>query len=247
VRLLELGCVPIIDENDAIASDEIRFGDNDRIAALVAHSVSADVLVLLTDIAGLFTADPSIDASATFIEQVAADDPLLSVRASASSTARGSGGMSSKLSAARIASWSGVRTVIADATKTDVVVHALAQTPGAGTQFLPHNRNLSARKLWIAFAAQQSGVIVVDAGAKQALIERNTSLLHAGVAEVHGDFSEGDTVEIQDMSGAVFARGMVSVSAVHASAAAGRKSAELPDGVVAELVHRDDLVVLVDQ
>jgi glutamate 5-kinase len=101
--------------------------------------------------------------------------------------------------------------------------------------------------LWIAFAAQQSGVIVVDAGAKQALIERNTSLLHAGVAEVHGDFSEGDTVEIQDMSGAVFARGMVSVSAVQASAAAGRKSAELPDGVVAELVHRDDLVVLVDQ
>jgi glutamate 5-kinase len=247
VRLLELGCVPIINENDAIASDEIRFGDNDRIAALVAHSVSADVLVLLTDIAGLFTADPSIDASATFIEQVAADDPLLSVRASASSTARGSGGMSSKLSAARIASWSGVRTVIADATKTDVVVHALAQTPGAGTQFLPHNRNLSARKLWIAFAAQQSGVIVVDAGAKQALIERNTSLLHAGVAEVHGDFSEGDTVEIQDLSGVVFARGMVSVSAVHASAAAGRKSTELPDGVVAELVHRDDLVVLVDQ
>jgi glutamate 5-kinase len=155
--------------------------------------------------------------------------------------------MSSKLSAARIASWSGVRTVIADATKTDVVVHALAQTPGAGTQFLPHNRNLSARKLWIAFAAQQSGVIVVDDGAKQALIERNTSLLHAGVAEVHGDFAEGDTVEIQDMSGAVFARGMVSVSAVQASAAAGRKSAELPEGVVAEIVHRDDLVVLVDQ
>ena len=247
LRLLELGCVPIINENDAIASDEIRFGDNDRIAALVAHSVSADVLVLLTDIAGLFTADPSVDGTATFIEEVAFDDPLLSVRAGTTSTARGSGGMASKLSAARIASWSGVRTVIADAAKTDVVKHALDRTPGAGTQFLPHNRNLSARKLWIAFAAQHSGVIVVDDGAKQALIERNTSLLHAGVVEVHGGFAQGDTVDIHDLRGVAFARGMVSVDAVQASAAAGRKSAQLPDGVEAELVHRDDLVVLVDQ
>lgn len=246
LRLLELGCIPVINENDAIASDEIRFGDNDRIAALVAHSVVADVLILLTDIAGLYTSDPNVDTDATFIDQVNADDPLLSVHASSTGTVRGSGGMASKLAAARIASWSGVRTVIADAQQEDVLVRALAKERGAGTQFLPHDRQLSARKLWIAFAAHNAGVIVVDAGAKVALTERNTSLLHAGVIEVRGDFSEGDTVEIADLDGRVFARGMVSVDVVQASAAAGCQSGDLPEGVPHEIVHRDDLVVLVD-
>lgn len=245
-RLLELGCVPVINENDAIASDEIRFGDNDRIAALVAHSVSADVLILLTDIAGLYTADPNVDPSAAFIHQVNADDPLLSVNASSTGTARGSGGMASKLAAARIASWSGVRTVIADAQRENVLAQALSQERGAGTQFLPHDRQLSARKLWIAFAAHNAGVIIVDAGAKVALIERNSSLLHAGVVEVQGDFAEGDTVEISDLAGQIFARGMVSVDAVQASAAAGCQSADLPEGVPHEIIHRDDLVVLSD-
>lgn len=246
LRLLELGCIPVINENDAIASDEIRYGDNDRIAALVAHSVVADVLILLTDIAGLYTSDPNMDPDATFIDQVNADDPLLSVHASSTGTVRGSGGMASKLAAARIASWSGVRTVIADAQQQDVLVRVLAKERGAGTQFLPHDRQLSARKLWIAFAAHNAGVIVVDAGAKAALTERNTSLLHAGVIEVRGDFSEGDTVEIADLDGRVFARGMVSVDAVQASAAAGCQSEDLPEGVPHEIVHRDDLVVLVD-
>jgi glutamate 5-kinase len=245
-RLLELGCVPVINENDAIASDEIRYGDNDRIAALVAHSVVADVLILLTDIAGLYTSDPNVNPDAKFIDQVNADDPLLSVNASTTLTARGSGGMASKLAAARIASWSGVRTVIAEARRDDVLAQALSQEKGAGTQFLPHDRQLSARKLWIAFAAHNAGVIVVDAGAKAALIERNTSLLHAGVIEVHGDFAEGDTVEISGLDGLVFGRGMVSVDVVQASAAAGRQSGDLPEGMPHELVHRDDLVVLVD-
>lgn len=245
-RLLDLGCVPVINENDAIASDEIRYGDNDRIAALVAHSVVADVLILLTDIDGLYTADPNVDSEATLIDQVSADDPLLSVSASTSLTARGSGGMASKLAAARIASWSGVRTVIADAQRENVLATSLSQEKGAGTQFLPHDRHLSARKLWIAFAAHNAGVIVVDTGAKAALIDRNTSLLHAGVIEVHGDFTEGDTVEISDVDGGVFARGMVSVNAVQASAAAGCQSGDLPEGVPHEIVHRDDLVVLVD-
>ena len=246
IRLMELGCVPIINENDAIASDEIRFGDNDRIAALVSHNIGADVLVLLTDIAGLYTADPSMDSTAVFVEEVAADDELLTVHAGSAGSARGSGGMASKLSAARIASWSGVRTVIASATRDDVLQQAIVAAPGAGTQFLPHNRNLSARKLWIAFAAQNSGSVVVDDGAKSALIERNTSLLHAGIVEVHGDFVAGDTVEIKDVRDEVFARGMVSLDAVQASAAAGRHSSELPDGVGAELVHRDDLVILLN-
>jgi glutamate 5-kinase len=245
--LLELGCVPIINENDAIASDEIRFGDNDRIAALVAHSVGADVLILLTDIGGLFTSDPRTDPTATLVASVSADDPLLSVHAGSAGTARGSGGMASKLSAARIASWSGVRTVIAAASRANVLQDALNSVSGAGTQFLPHNRNLSARKLWIAFAAQHVGTIVVDDGARNALITRNTSLLHAGVVEVSGDFVGGDTVEIADVRGEVFARGMVGIDAVQAGAAAGLQSADLPEGVDPELVHRDDLVVLLDK
>jgi glutamate 5-kinase len=126
VRLMELGCVPIVNENDAIASDEIRYGDNDRIAALVAHNVAADLLVLLTDTPGLYTADPRTDPSAQLLETVAADDPLLSVAATASGSNRGSGGMASKLSAARMASWSGVRAVIAKASRPDVLVDAVA-------------------------------------------------------------------------------------------------------------------------
>ena len=172
VRLLELGCVPVINENDAIASDEIRFGDNDRIAALVAHSVSADVLILLTDLKGLFTADPSVDSKATFIETVEADDELLSVRAGSSINTRGSGGMASKLAAARIASWSGVRTVIASAKRPNVVIDALNKVADAGTQFLPRKRELTARKLWIAFAAQPTGSVTVDEGARDALIQK---------------------------------------------------------------------------
>jgi glutamate 5-kinase len=207
--------------------------------------VSADLLVLLTDIAGLFTDDPAKNPDAKLIDIVDADDPLLTVRAGASGTSRGSGGMASKLSAARIASWSGVRTVIADARTSDVLSRAVSGERGVGTQFLPHNRNLSARKLWIAFAAQQAGVIVVDAGARQALVKRNTSLLHAGVVEVHGGFVAGDTVEIREEDfDEPFARGMVSIDAVQAGAAAGRQSDDLPEDVPTELVHRDDLVVL---
>jgi len=246
LRLLELGCVPVINENDAIASDEIRFGDNDRIAALVAHSISADVLILLTDLQGLYTADPNVDKNAVFIETVSADDELLSVRAGNSTNDRGSGGMASKLAAARIASWSGVRTVIAAAARKNVVVDAVNKVGGAGTQFLPRTRELSARKLWIAFAAQIMGSVTIDDGARDALLRRNVSLLHAGVKSVHGDFEIGDTIEVVDLSGAVIARGMASASSVQASAGAGQKSVDLGDDISAEVVHRDDLVVLVN-
>ncbi|MFZ9706662.1 MAG: glutamate 5-kinase [Ilumatobacteraceae bacterium] len=243
LRLLSLGCVPIINENDAIASDEIRYGDNDRIAALVAHSVSADVLVLLTDIDGLYTSDPQRDDSATLVERVEADDELLSVRAGVSAGERGSGGMASKLAAARIASWSGVRTVIARARREQVLVDAVNESSSVGTTFTAHDRRLTARKLWIAFAAQACGTVIVDDGARVALTSRGVSLLHAGVAEVRGDFDAGDTVEVASLSGEVFARGLAGVSAVQARAGAGKKSSELLDGVSREVVHRDDLIV----
>jgi len=243
LRLLELGCVPVINENDAIASDEIRFGDNDRIAALVAHSVNADLLVLLTDRAGLFTADPSVDKTATLIEHVAADNELMSVRAGSTSGRVGSGGMASKLAAARIASWSGVRTVIAAATRPHVLHDATTGASGVGTTFTAHNRSLTARKLWIAFAAQPAGSVRVDAGAQNALVSRGVSLLHAGVVQVQGDFASGDVVDVLSEVGQLIARGLVRVDSRAAAAAAGKKSSELSDDVPTELVHRDDLIV----
>ncbi len=242
-RLLELGCIPVVNENDAIADDEIRFGDNDRIAALVAHLVNADVLVLLTDTEGLFTADPRTDPSARLIEQVDDVDSLEVVLGGTGSN-RGSGGMASKLAAARIASWSGVRTVIAKADRVNVLADAIARVPGVGTVFPPHDRRVPSRKLWIAFAIGAAGRLVVDDGARLALIERGTSLLPAGVRKVEGDFSEGDAVEIAGLDGVVFARGLTKVDAATAGSIMGRRTNDLPPGLSHELVHRDDLVIL---
>jgi len=202
-------------------------------------------LILLTDLKGLFTADPSVDTKATFIETVEANDELLSVRAGISNNTRGSGGMASKLAAARIASWSGVRTVIASAKRANVVIDALNRVADAGTQFLPRQRELTARKLWIAFAAQATGSVTVDDGARNALARKTVSLLHAGVTAVTGDFAIGDTIEVKDQRGVVFARGMSGVTALQAGASAGMHSRDLVEGVAQEVIHRDDLVILI--
>ncbi|MFZ9628859.1 MAG: glutamate 5-kinase [Ilumatobacteraceae bacterium] len=243
VRLLELGCIPIVNENDAVASDEIRYGDNDRIATLVAHNVGADVLVLLTDTPGLYTADPRTDPAATLIEVVAADDPLQSVTATQSGSNRGSGGMASKLSAARMASWAGVRAVIGKASRPDVLVDAVAGR-SVGTTFLPSDRAVSARKLWIGFATNVDGAVVVDDGARRALIERGTSLLPAGITSVEGDFDEGDVVAVRTAEGGVIARGIVLCDADTARAVMGQRTSDLPGNVAHEVIHRDDLLVL---
>jgi glutamate 5-kinase len=242
-RLVELGCVPIINENDAIANDELRYGDNDRIAALVAHAVKADVLVLLTDLEGLYTSDPRADTDASLVDVVAADDPMLSISADANGSGRGSGGMASKLAAARIASWSGVRTVIALASRPDVLTDAVSGA-GVGTTFERHDRRLAARKLWIAFASEVRGSIVVDQGARHALTTRPTSLLPAGVQAVEGSFTSGETIDVRGPDGVVFARGMVFMSADELRTVCGRQTKDLPDGMVHEVIHRDDLVVL---
>ncbi|MDP2293300.1 MAG: glutamate 5-kinase [Actinomycetota bacterium] len=243
LRLLELGCIPIANENDALASDEIRYGDNDRIAALVAHNVAADMLVLLTDTPGLYTADPRTDPSAALVEVVAADDPLLSVAATASGSNRGSGGMASKLSAARMASWSGVRAIIADASRPNVLVDAVSGV-SVGTTFLPSSRNLPARKLWIGFATNVEGALVVDDGACRALLERGTSLLPAGIVDVLGDFVEGDVVEVRGPIGQVIARGITLSDADVLRAIRGKRTTDLPAHVAHEAIHRDDLMVL---
>ena len=242
-RLLELGVVPVVNENDAIADDEIRFGDNDRMAALVAHLVSADLLVLLTDTPGLMDADPRLEEGASLISEIVEIDHELESLAGGAGSARGSGGMASKLAAAKMASWSGVRTVIAAATRPEVLVDAVAGTPGVGTTVTPRDRRLPARKLWIAFALPAEGRVVVDDGAVRALTRGGRSLLAAGIVEVHGDFSAEDAVEITDRQGRVVAKGLCKVDAATLAAMAGRSSSELFDRS-GEAVHRDDLVVL---
>ncbi len=243
-RLIELGVVPVVNENDATADDEIRFGDNDRLAALVAHLIEADTLVLLTDIAGLYTADPRHDAEATLIEAVSAADEELDAQVGGSGTVVGSGGMASKLAATRIAAFSGVRAVIARASRPDVLTDAVAGVPGTGTFVTPGEIRLSARKLWIAFARPRRGTLAIDAGAVRALVGGNHSLLPAGVIGVTGSFGVGDAVEIVGPDGAIVAKGLSRLAASAARAAAGRRTADLDGDAAGVIVHRDDLVVL---
>jgi glutamate 5-kinase len=242
-RLLDLGVVPVVNENDTVADDEIRYGDNDRLAALVSHLVATDLLLLLTDTEGLFTADPRHDAQASLIEEIVEVDAALESMAGGAGSARGSGGMASKLAAAKIAAWSGVRVVIAGA-QTPGVLDAARSGQSVGTAFRPRDERLPSRKLWIAFALAASGRIVVDDGARRALTADGRSLLAAGVRAVEGEFDAEDAVEIVDGSGVPFAKGIVRLSAAALRPVAGRRTSELPDGMAHEVVHRDDLVVL---
>ena len=243
-RLLDLGVVPVVNENDAVADDEIRFGDNDRIAALVAHLVSADVLVLLTDTDGMFTSDPRLDSSASLIDEIIEVDAALEAAAGTSLDARGSGGMASKLAAARIAAWSGVTAVIASAARPGILEASINGEAGAGTVVRPRDRRLSARKLWIAFAVGSSGRITVDDGARAALVSSGRSLLPAGVLKVEGNFVAEDAVEVVGPDGLVFAKGLARHAATRVTEWAGKRSTDLPGDVAPVVVHRDDLVVL---
>lgn len=241
-RLLELGVLPVVNENDTIADDEIRYGDNDRLAALVAHLVGADVLVMLTDTPGLFTADPRHDEEASLIEEIVEVDAALEAVAGGAGTVRGSGGMASKLAAAKIAAWSGVRAVIGGASEPGVVLDAV-EGRAVGTVVQPRSKRLPSRKLWIAFAQGSAGRIVVDDGARVALVERGRSLLPAGVREVEGEFAREQPVEVV-ADGRVFAKGLSRYGARELREVAGRRTVDLPEGSPHEVIHRDDLVVL---
>jgi glutamate 5-kinase len=240
--LLDLGVVPVVNENDTVADDEIRYGDNDRLAALVSHLVGADVLILLTDTHGFFTADPRLDAQASLIEEIVEVDAALEAVAGGAGSDRGSGGMASKLAAAKIATWSGVRAVIAAADTPGVVLDALEGRP-VGTVIRPRPTRLSSRKLWIAFALGAAGRVMVDAGARRALSEDHRSLLPAGVRGVEGRFDADDAVEVV-ADGVAFAKGLVRYDSAALAAVAGRQTRDLPDGAAHEVIHRDDLVVL---
>jgi glutamate 5-kinase len=233
-----------VNENDAIADDEIRFGDNDRLAALVAHLLRADILVLLTDTAGLLSGDPRHNAEATLIEEVAEIDHELEQVAGGAASLMSRGGMSSKLAAAKMAVWSGSRVVIASARRPAVLADAVAGQQGVGTIFLPQRRALGARKLWIAFALRPAGRIVVDDGARRAVVERGKSLLPAGVVAVEGAFEADDAVEIVGADHVMFAKGIARLGAARATEWVGLHTGELSDDLPHEVVHRDDLVVL---
>lgn len=234
-RLHDLGVVPLINENDAVTDSEIRYGDNDRIAALVAQLVDAQVLVLLTDTEGVLTADPRIDPTASLIEEIGELDQQLSVAVGGAGTVRGSGGMASKLAAARMAAWAGVRTVIANAARDGVLAGAVSGDPGFGTTIAPRSVTLSARKLWIGFAMPAVATLRIDGGAKTALQKGGRSLLTVGILNVHGTFERRDPVEIADENGAVFAKGIARI---------GSSEIADPDGRDGIIVHADDLVVL---
>jgi glutamate 5-kinase len=243
-HLVELGVVPVVNENDATSDEEIRFGDNDRLAALVAHLVGAQLLLLLTDTPGLLTADPRQFAEASLIEEVVEIDQQLESMAGGPGTTVGSGGMASKLAAAKIATWSGVETIIADAALPGVVGAALSGTPGVGTVFRARPHRLPARKLWIAFALGASGRLVVDGGAQKALVEGGRSLLPAGVVTCEGSFVPDDAVEIAGPEGKVFAKGLVRLGAARSAEWLGRRSDQLPEDMSRLVVHRDDLVLV---
>lgn len=241
-RMLDLGVVPIVNENDTVATDEIRFGDNDRLGALVAQLLGASLYLMLTDTEGVFTADPKLDRAATLLEEVKAFDEEMEKVAGGAGSLLGSGGMLSKLLATRMVAWTGIRAVISYAHGDDVVRRAAAGE-NVGTEVGPHHPPLPARKAWIAFGAFPAGKVLVDGGAKRALVEKGASLLPVGVRKVDGDFDYGSAVEIADESGEVFGKGITRVSASEARLVAGKRSSEFGGSEVQEIVHRDDMVI----
>ena len=245
--LLTLGVIPIINENDTVVTDEIKFGDNDTLGALVANLIEADVLVILTDQTGLYTADPRKDASATLISLAEAGDARLEAMAGGAGSSIGRGGMLTKILAAKRAARSGAHTAIASGHEPDVLPR-LMQGESIGTLLTTRHMALDARKQWLADHLQVSGKIKLDAGAVRALRSEGKSLLPIGVAEVSGEFQRGSVVAILDDCGHDIARGLVNYSASEARRIARHASNEIEAilGYVdePELIHRDNLVLL---
>lgn len=243
-QLLLMGALPVVNENDTVATDEIRFGDNDRLAALVAHLVRADLLVLLSDVDGLYDGDPSLPGT-TRIDEVRGPEDIAHVSiGSAGKAGVGTGGMVTKVEAARIAAAAGIPVVLTSASQA---ADALAGRP-TGTHFHPTGRRSGDRLLWLQHASTPQGHLVLDDGAVRAITERGSSLLPAGIAAVEGEFTAGDPVELRDTSGRAFARGLVNFDAKELPQLLGRSTRELArelgPAYEREVIHRDDLVLL---
>jgi glutamate 5-kinase len=242
-RLLALGVVPVVNENDTVATDEIRFGDNDRLAALVSHLVRADALVLLSDVDGLYDGPPT-RPGARQISLVRGPADLADVVIGGRGSRLGTGGMVTKLASVAIATGSGVPVILTSADRVD---EALAGEP-VGTWFAATGRRRSTRMLWLEHAATTRGRLVLDDGAVRAVVERRTSLLPAGILAVEGDFDSGEPVELVTTDGAVVARGLVAFASAELPDLLGRSTRELREelgvGYDREVVHRDDLVLV---
>lgn len=239
-RMQSLGVVPIVNENDTVAVDELKFGDNDQLAAMASHLIGAGMLIILTDTPGLYSDDPRFSEDAQLLRAVKHSDEVLDrIRSGTGQTALGSGGVATKVTAARMAAFSGIPTVIAGSHDDTVVERAIAGED-VGTWVDPRPTALSARKLWIAFGLPAIGRITIDGGAVRALSTDGRSLLAAGVAQVDGPFERGEAVEVVDESGELVAKGIVRIGSGALVDAAGKHSSQLGG----EVIHRDDMVIL---
>jgi len=247
LTLLELGIIPIINENDTVVVDEIKFGDNDNLSALITNLIEADLLIILTNIEGLCDADPRDHPDARCIPLVEDIDADMEGIVGVSTSATSVGGMASKIQAAKKATRFGIPTVIASGTRKEVL-HQILKGKEIGTLILPKAETLSSRKHWIAFNLKPKGDVIVDEGAKKAVVQRGKSLLPSGVVKVRGEFDRGDSVSCIGPRGKEFARGLVNYSALELERIKGLKTDEI-ESVLGykysdEVIHRDDLVVL---
>ncbi|MBP6394172.1 MAG: glutamate 5-kinase [Giesbergeria sp.] len=247
LTLLGLGVVPVINENDTVVNDEIKFGDNDTLGALVANLVEADALIILTDQKGLYTADPRRDPAAQFVHEARAGDAALEAMAGGVGSSIGSGGMITKIIAAKRAAGSGASTVIAWGREPDVLLR-LAQGESIGTLLVAQTAKKQARKQWMADHLQLRGAVVVDDGAAAKLRAEGKSLLPIGMTAVEGDFSRGDVIAVRDTVGSEIARGLANYASAEARLLCRKSSAEFQSllGYMAEpeMVHRDNLVLM---
>lgn len=246
LTLLKLGVVPVINENDTVVNDEIKFGDNDTLGALVANLVEADALVILTDQKGLFSADPRKDPSAQFVAQAKAGDAALEAMAGGAGSSIGSGGMITKILAAKRAAGSGASTVIAWGREPDALIR-LSQGEAIGTLLVAQTGKTQARKQWIADHLQLRGSVVVDAGAASKVRDEGKSLLPIGMVQVDGEFSRGDVIAVRDHSGLEIARGLANYASAEARLLCRKPSTEfeklLGYAGEPEMLHRDNMVL----
>lgn len=244
--LLDMNCIPIVNENDTVSTDEIKFGENDTLSAIVAAGIDADLLINLSDVNGLYTADPNVDPNAQRIPVVnKITNEIISI-AGASASLVGSGGMTSKIKSAKIATNSGVRLVIANANEPNIIVRVV-NGEDVGTKFLAKEHNLTSRKRWIAYAAKTKGVIKVNTGAMEKIAKEGKSLLAVGVISAEGYFNSGDIVVI-NCNGVDFAKGIVYYSSKEINQIAGIKTDKIETILGAkdydEVVHHDNMVIL---
>jgi glutamate 5-kinase len=247
--LFEKGVVPVVNENDSVAVEEIKLGDNDNLSALVANLIEADLLVILSDIDGLYTDDPQKNSNAELIPVVEKITPQIEKLAKKSGSDLSSGGMITKLQAARRCVSAGIAMIIANGIHPREIEEIFSGN-FKGTLFLPRQSNLNVRKKWIGFISHSKGYIIIDNGAKEAVLKKQKSLLPSGILEVHGDFKANDTITVKDIEGVEIAKGVSAYSSVDLEAIKGKKTSEigkiLRSATFDEVIHKDNLVITGD-